>query len=58
MPATVVPEGTIFALGDHRDRSNDSRNPRLGMVPVERVRGRAIVIYWSEHADRIGRWIP
>jgi hypothetical protein len=34
-------------LGDHRDRSNDSRAPRVGMIPVSRVKGRALAIYWS-----------
>ena len=42
-----VPEGHIFVMGDHRDRSNDSRNPRVGMIPVSRVKGRALAIYWS-----------
>jgi len=43
----TVPEGHIFVLGDHRDRSNDSRAPRVGMIPVSRVKGRALAIYWS-----------
>lgn len=45
----TVPEGHIFVLGDHRDRSNDSRNPRVGMIPVSRVKGRALAIYWSSN---------
>lgn len=52
-----VPEGHIFVLGDHRDRSNDSRNPHVGMIPVTRVKGRALAIYWSSNGgvrwDRI-----
>ncbi len=54
MSPVVVPEGHVFVLGDHRDRSNDSRNPRVGMIPIERVKGRALAIYWSRDA-RI-RW--
>ncbi len=51
---SVVPEGHVLVLGDHRDRSNDSRNPRVGMIPVTRVKGRALAIYWSSN-DGI-RW--
>lgn len=53
----VVPEGTVFVLGDHRDRSNDSRNPRLGCIPMSRIRGRAQIIYWSEARARVGTWL-
>lgn len=49
-----VPPGHIFVLGDHRDRSNDSRNPRVGMIPISRVKGRALAIYWSN--DGHVRW--
>ena len=54
MPPMIVPDGHIFVLGDHRDRSNDSRNPRVGMIPISRVKGRALAIYWSNET-RI-RW--
>lgn len=47
----VVPPGHIFVMGDHRDRSNDSRNPRVGMIPASRVKGRALAIYWSNDHD-------
>ncbi len=47
----TVPPGHIFVMGDHRDRSNDSRNPRVGMIPASRVKGRALAIYWSNEGD-------
>lgn len=46
--AVVVPEGHLFVLGDHRDHSNDSRF--FGVVPVQRVKGKALSIYWSSHS--------
>lgn len=44
-PPVVVPKGHVYVLGDHRDRSNDSRF--FGPVRVNRVRGQALMIYWS-----------
>jgi signal peptidase I len=54
MSTVIVPDGHIFVMGDHRDRSNDSRNPRVGMIPIGRVKGRALAIYWSN--DSRVRW--
>jgi len=41
----VVPEGTLFFLGDNRRNSADSRGG-LGFVARERVIGRAVAIVW------------
>ncbi|MFE0850774.1 signal peptidase I [Streptomyces rochei] len=50
-----VPEGSIWVMGDHRQNSRDSRYNQAdkhgGMVPVEEVVGRAIVIAWP-----MNRW--
>lgn len=46
----IVPEGTIFVLGDHRTNSSDSRV--FGPVPIENVIGKAWLSYWP--IDDIG----
>lgn len=48
--AVVVPEDSLYVLGDHRNTSNDSRV--WGTVPLEFVTGKAVFAYWP--LDRFG----
>jgi signal peptidase I len=41
----VVPAGDYWVMGDHRDRSSDSRV--WGYVPRDLIKGRALLIWWS-----------
>lgn len=42
----VVPEGSIFVMGDNRNRSSDSRDERLGTVDKRYILGRALVVFF------------
>lgn len=41
----AVPPGAVFAMGDNRTRSADSRF--WGFVPLENIEGRPMFVYWS-----------
>lgn len=45
----IVPEGHLFMMGDNRGDSQDSRY--WGPLPIEYVKGRAFVLYWSYESE-------
>jgi signal peptidase I len=52
----VVPEGHVFAMGDNRNNSKDSRI--FGSVPIENIKGKALFVWMSFRTFRWGglRW--
>ena len=38
-----MPEGCVFVMGDNRNRSNDSRDDKIGMVDVRYIIGRELI---------------
>ena len=46
----TVPLKTLFAMGDNRDNSYDSRY--WGFAPYDNLKGKALFIYWSIDPDQ------
>ena len=59
-PITIA-DGCIFAMGDNRNGSKDSRHPSIGMIDTREVLGRAVFLMFpgadnegNREFDRIG----
>jgi signal peptidase I len=47
----VVPEDSVFVLGDNRNSSSDSHS--WGFVPLDDLVGKALLVYWPLNAVKI-----
>jgi signal peptidase I len=51
----VVPENSLFVMGDNRDNSHDSRFWKF--VDLQAIKGKAFILYWSwDREDFAVRW--
>ena len=48
-----VPHDHLFVLGDNRNNSMDSRDPSVGFVTRENVKGKAFLVFWPLPSIRL-----
>ncbi|HOF93991.1 MAG TPA: signal peptidase I [Clostridia bacterium] len=42
----IVPENTVFVMGDNRNHSSDSREAFIGPIPYEKLIGHTVAVMW------------
>ncbi len=42
----TVDDGCVFALGDNRNNSKDSRNPEIGLIDEREILGKALFLFY------------
>jgi signal peptidase I len=52
-PMKII-KGSVFVMGDNRDFSDDSRDPKFGTIPTTEIHGRAVRILKSNDSHREG----
>lgn len=46
-----IPPGMVFAMGDNRQNSHDSRSDDIGMLPAKEIKGKVVMRFWP-----LNRW--
>ncbi|MBS3898285.1 MAG: signal peptidase I [Dethiobacter sp.] len=49
----VIPDGSVFVMGDNRNNSMDSRHPSVGLVSLNQLKGKAVLVFWPLESIRI-----